>query len=337
MITFATMFEEGRGKMKNRLVIGALLCFIAAVSWGAMFPVAHAAFEHIDPFYFALIRYGSVTIILVALLLWKEGKKAFRFEGRGLQLWFFGTMAFAVYNILIFWGQNLLGQPGVMVASIMESLMPMISIVIVWMLFKDRPHPFTLGCVLIAFVGALLVITKGDINGFLGALDNLIPSLLILIAVIGWVVYTMGGSEFGTWSALRYSTLSCLLGTITTGVIVVGATFYGSLTVPTGEDLVAVTPHLMFMIIFPGVIALLGWNIGVSILSPLNGLMFINFVPITSLIISVFQGYQVTIFDIFGTVFIIISLISNNLFIRSTQKKEERKQYRQEFKESMSN
>ena len=38
---------------------------------------AHAAFKHIDPFYFTIIRYGSVTIILVAILLWKEGKKLF--------------------------------------------------------------------------------------------------------------------------------------------------------------------------------------------------------------------------------------------------------------------
>ena len=108
--------------MKNNVLLGAILCFIAAVSWGAMFPVAHDAFKHIDPFYFTIIRYGSVTLILIAILLWKEGKKAFRLEGKGLALWFFGTMAFTVYNLLIFWGEDLLGESGVMVASIMESL-----------------------------------------------------------------------------------------------------------------------------------------------------------------------------------------------------------------------
>ena len=317
--------------MKNNVLLGAILCFIAAVSWGAMFPVAHAAFKHIDPFYFTIIRYGSVTIILVAILLWKEGKQAFRFEGKGLHLWFFGTMAFTVYNLLIFWGEDLLGEPGVMVASIMESLMPMISIVIVWMIFKKRPHLFTLICVLVSFIGAMLVITKGDIKAFLGATDHFIPSMLILIAVIGWVIYTMGGSEFSGWSALRYSTLSCLLGTITAIVIVVGATLFGYISVPTGENIIAVSPHLLFMIIFPGVIALLGWNIGVSILSPLNGLLFINFVPVTTLLISIFQGNHVTMFDLLGTVFIIISLLSNNIFVRMLQKKESKAAYSNKF------
>lgn len=307
--------------MKNGVLLGSILCFVAAVSWGAMFPVAHDAFIHIDPFYFTIFRYGAVTILLVAILLIKEGKKAFRMEGKGLQLWFFGTMAFTVYNLLIFWGQDMLGQSGVMTASIMESLMPMISIVIAWMIFKHRPAAFTLLCVLLSFIGAVFVITKGDIQAFLGATNNFIPSLFIFIAVVGWVIYTMGGNEFSHWSALRYSTLSCLLGTVTAIVITLGATMFGSLNVPAVSDIQAVGPHLLFMIIFPGLIALLGWNIGVSLLSPLNALLFINFVPVTTLLVSVIQGNIVTIFDTVGTVLIIISLISNNLYLRWVEKK----------------
>lgn len=322
--------------MKNNVIWGAFLCFIAAVSWGAMFPVAHDAFKHIDPFYFTIIRYGTVTIVLVALLLWKEGKQAFRFEGKGLQLWFFGTMAFTIYNLFIFWGQDILGEPGVMIASIMESLMPMISIIIVWMFFKKRPHIFTLSCVILAFIGAILVITKGNITAFLGATNQLIPSLLILIAVIGWVIYTMGGSEFSGWSALRYSTLSCLLGTVTAIIITIGTTMIGYTPVPAVQDLVTVTPHMLFMIIFPGIIALLGWNIGVSILSPLNGLLFINFVPVTTLSISIIQGNQITTFDIVGTVFIIASLLANNIFVRSLQKKEALQPTQTNLRESIS-
>lgn len=322
--------------MKNSVFIGSLLCFIAAVSWGAMFPVAHEAFKHIDPFYFTIFRYGAVTLILVAMLFWKEGKSAFRFEGKGLKLWFFGTMAFTVYNLLIFWGEDMLGQSGVMTASIMESLMPMISIVITWMFFKHRPSIFTLLCVLVAFIGAILVITKGDLHAFLGTTGQLIPSLLIFIAVVGWVIYTMGGKAFSSWSALRYSTLSCLLGTITAIVITIGATLFGSVPAPAISDVVAVGPHLLFMIIFPGLIALLGWNIGVTLLSPLNALLFINFVPVTTLLISVIQGHSVTMFDFVGTILIIASLISNNFYLRTLEKRNVRPATNHALRERMS-
>ncbi|WP_053362523.1 DMT family transporter [Bacillus sp. FJAT-27251] len=321
--------------MSKNVLFGAILCFIAAVSWGAMFPVAHAAFKHMDPFYFTLIRYGAVTVILVVLLLWKEGKQAFRMEGKGFHLWFFGTMAFTVYNLLIFWGEDLLGEPGVMVASIMESLMPMISIVIVWMFLHRRPYTFTLVCVVLSFIGAMFVITKGDMKAFLSATDDFIPTLLIFIAVIGWVIYTMGGSKFLGWSALRYSTLTCILGTLTSLVVVIGATLVGYISIPTGEVIKATSPHLVFMIIFPGLIALLGWNTGVSILSPINSLLFINFVPVTTLLISVFQGYQITLFDLAGTVLIIFSLLANNLFVR-LQKRESKQPGQTKWKQRLS-
>ena len=308
-------------QLKNKVLLGAFLCFIASASWGAMFPVANHAFNYIDPFYFTIFRYIAVSVLLVVLLLWKEGKQAFRFEGKGLSLWFYGTMAFTVYNLLIFWGEDLLGEPGVMVASIMESLMPMISIVIVWLLTRNRPHGVTLFFVLTAFIGVSLVISKGDFGAFLTATSDIVPSILIFIAVVGWVIYTMGGSNFSKngWSALRYSTLSCLLGTITATVITVLITFSGYVTVPTLATIQTVSPHLAFMIIFPGLIALLGWNIGVGILSPLNALLFINFVPVTTLVISFAQGNQLTVYDYIGTAFIIVSLISNNIFVRLHQ------------------
>lgn len=330
--------KETWGKLKNKVLLGAFLCFIASASWGAMFPVASHAFNHIDPFYFTIFRYIAVTILLIVLLLWKEGKQAFKLDGKGFSLWFYGTMAFTVYNLLIFWGEDLLGEPGVMVASIMEALMPMISIVIVWLLTRNRPHGITLFFVFTAFIGVSLVITKGDFAAFFTATNDIIPSLFIFIAVVGWVVYTMGGSEFKKqgWSALRYSTLSCLLGTLTATIVTILVTFSGYVTVPTLATIQTVSPHLAFMIIFPGLIALLGWNIGVGILSPLNALLFINFVPLTTLAISIVQGNQPTSYDYIGTVFIIVSLISNNVFLRIQQNHKEGRAPRRRLREILS-
>ena len=313
--------------MKNNVLLGAFLCLISSISWGAMFPVANHAFHHIDPFYFTIFRYVLVTIILIVWLLSKEGKQAFRFEGKGWLLWFFGTMAFTVYNLLIFWGQDLLGNPGTMVASIMESLMPMISIIIAWIVIRQRPKAFTLFCVFIGFIGAILVVTKGDFGAFFTATNDIVPSLLILIAVIGWVVYTMGGSRFSKdgWSALRFSTLSCLLGTATAAVVVLGVTLSGYIAFPSPETMMITSPHIAFMVIFPGVIALVGWNYGVSVITPLNGLLFLNFVPVTTLIIQIFQGAGVTVYDYIGTVFIIVSLLSNNIYLRLQRRKAEPK------------
>src|SRR5699024_12326925 len=117
-------------------------------------------------------------------------------------------MRFTVYNVLIFLGQDLLCDPGPMVASIMQSLMPMISIIIAWMISKQRPKGFTLSCALLGFVGALLVITKSDLTTFFTAVKDMVTSVIIYISGIGWVLYTKGRnvySQHGS-TALRYST-----------------------------------------------------------------------------------------------------------------------------------
>ncbi|PEY33680.1 EamA family transporter [Bacillus cereus] len=303
------------------MIMGALACLIASMSWGAMFPVADHALEYIDPFYFSFIRYGAVAIALVLLLWMKEGKKAFRLEEKGKLLVFFGTMAFTVYNVLVFLGQMSMGKPGVMVASIMEALMPMISIGILWGYKHIKPKNYMITSMVIAFVGAVFVITKGDMSFFLTLKDNLFSLAFIFIGVVGWVVYTMGGQTFSDWSTLRYSTLTCVFGTAVTGVITMIITMLGYVPVPSVETISIVKYDLLFMMTLPGIVALLAWNYGVKILSSINGILFINFVPITTLVIMMMQGYKITTFDIAGTLLVITALLRNNV----CQRKEETK------------
>lgn len=303
----------------KKLLLGATACLIAAMSWGAMFPVADHALHYIDPFYFSTIRYGTVTILLMALLVWKEGWQAFRLEGKVKELLFFGTMAFTVYNILIFLGQSMMGQAGVMVASIMETIMPVITMLLIWLVFKARPKNYMLISMSIAFIGAVLVITKGDFSFFGTLSTNALPLLFIFIGVTGWVIYTMGGQRFKGWSTLRYSTLTCATGTAVTATITAGLTVQGTLTVPTLTTLQIIKYDMAFMIFLPGLVALLAWNYGIKILTSLNGILFINVVPLTTLAIMLMQGYQITIFDITGTLLVITALVGNNMYQRHEQ------------------
>lgn len=67
--------------MKRKGILGLLMCLIAVLSWGGMFPIMEPALKIMDPFYFTLFRYGSVAIIFAVLLFFIEGPKAFNPEG----------------------------------------------------------------------------------------------------------------------------------------------------------------------------------------------------------------------------------------------------------------
>src|SRR5690625_7630582 len=108
-------------------------------------------------------------------------------------------------------------------------------------------------CDVVTVISIFFVNMYGDVIYFFTAIYYIIPSFIIFIAVTGWVVYTMGGEHFAGWSALRYSTLSCLLGTVTASLVVMLVTVSGYISVPTIENIKIVSPHILFMIIFPGV------------------------------------------------------------------------------------
>ncbi len=303
---------------KKNVLWGALLCLVASMSWGAMFPVAHIALQKIDPFYFSTIRYFFAAVILSIILLIKEGRAAFKLEGKGLALTLYGTLAFTVYNMCIFWGQSMMGEPGTVAASIMEVLMPMISVVIVWITTRKAPKRHTIFSVVAALLGAILVITNGKLSFFTEAGQNLLPLFLMLIAVIGWVLYSMGGEKMKDWSTLRYSTITCILGNIVSIIVTGAASAAGTLPVPSLQVLIDIKYEMAFMVLIPGILALLSWNMGIKMLSAVNGTLFINAVPLTAFAIIALQGYSVSHFEMIGTALIIIALVHNNLMERKT-------------------
>ena len=269
--------------MKHSIWVGVILCALASISWGAMFPVAESAFEYVNPFYFTLIRYIPVTVLLCILLFTIEGKSAFKTNGKGFFIWFFGMMGFTIYNLFIFWGQDLLGADGVLLASIMEALAPILSILFVWYMFKEKPYKFTVFTIAGAFIGVFMVVTNGDML-LLFRSGKLVPLIILLLAASGWALYTIGGTVFKDWSVLRYSALSCLYGTVTSLIIVLIFSFTGHIEVPGLKSVIAIKYHMLFMIVFPGILALLFWNKGVYYLKPINAILFINLAPVTTLL-----------------------------------------------------
>ena len=142
----------------------------------------------------------------------------------------------------------------------------------------------------------------------------------IFVGVVGWVIYTMGGQTCSDWSTLRYSTLTCVFGTTVTGIITIIITAFGYVSVPSMGTISIVKYDLLFMMTLPGIVALLAWNYGVKILSSINGILFINFVPITTLVIMMMQGYQITMFDIVG-LYLLLQHLFVIMFVRGKKKK----------------
>jgi drug/metabolite transporter (DMT)-like permease len=100
-------------------------------------------------------------------------------------------------------------------------------------------------------------------------------------------------------------------------IILVGlASLIGWLKVPTLSMIQDVSGFLLYMALIAGVLAIFLWNTGNRIITPINGILFMDMVPVTTFIITVIQGYRLTAFELIGALITIVSLIGNNLYIR---------------------
>ena len=296
------------------LAVGLLL--IATMSWGGMFPVAKYALTVMDPYYMTSIRYIPAAIAFILILYLFEGKSSLRLEGRALSLLFFGTLGFAGFNLLAFNGLvNSRPEHG----AVIMALMPMITVIMTWLLKGQRPHHFTMLAVASAFFGVFLVISGGrPADAFVGGTAEW--DLLFLSGAICWVSYTMGAQRFPDWSPLRYTAITCALGALSISVITLTLTLNGNISPPSLNTLSSEQWVIAYLIIMGALVAVLSWNAGVKMLGAVNGVLFINFVPITAFAIGVTQGQSYSIPEVLGAGLVIGALLANNTYLRRLQR-----------------
>ncbi|EBV5496050.1 DMT family transporter [Salmonella enterica subsp. enterica serovar Newport] len=298
----------------NIYLKGLICCLLATISWGAMFPVMTHALTRIDPFNFTTLRYSIAGIAFALLLIYREGRTAFRLKGERWGLaWLFGTLGFAGFGFLVFLGQHLAGPDGALTASIMMATMPMLGLLTIWALKKVRPRAKTFGFILLSFSGVVLVITNGNMLSVLHSPVSLTANLLLIAGALCWVLYTIGGSYFPTWSPVRYTTLTTLLGMTSVAAIDLLLMATGTISVPDVASVVSVIPHLLYMALVAGLMAVLCWNIGNSIITATNGVLFMDVVPVTAFIVSALNGVVPTHVQIVGATITATALILNNI------------------------
>lgn len=291
---------------------GIVLLLFATISWGGMYVVSKLALSVLDAYYLTAWRYGVSAVLLLIVLILAEGISALRLEGKAGETWFFGTMGYTAFPLFAFIG---LSYTSAEHGAIILALMPLITALLNWSIYHRRPPGHTLACVVLALLGVLLVISRGHPQQMLQSGSGW-GDLLSLLAAVSWVAYTMGAVRFPRWSALRYTSLSCALGVTSLAACILFATLVGHAHVPTWQQVAKVEWHLAYLSAVATVAAGISWNAGIRQVGALNGILFINFLPITAFVIGVLMGHRFTSAELIGSALVIAALLLNNLYGR---------------------
>jgi len=266
----------------------------------------------VDPFHLTAIRYVIASVAFLALLWAFEGTRALRLEGRGIELFLFGSAGFAGFNLLAFAG---LEHTTPEHAALIVATSPLLTLLAAAALARKAPSKVTFGFVMLALVGLLLVIGHGDpatlIDGGINGGD-----LLVLLGTASFVVYTLGARRFTGYSALRYTALSAAGGTITVLAVTEIATLAGWYAAPSAGDIGAIWWQLIYVVVIGALAAVLAWNEGVRRLGAPNAALFMNLVPVVAFMIAIVRGYHPDAPELGGAALTVAALMGANLASR---------------------
>ena len=115
---------------------------VAVLGWGVMFPILASALDRVDPLNLTTARYLLAAVVLVAILLLREGAGALRHGGRALEVVVLGVVGFAGFNLLT----NLaLEHAAPQQISLFVATTPVITQLVRWARDGVRPKPLAAG------------------------------------------------------------------------------------------------------------------------------------------------------------------------------------------------
>jgi drug/metabolite transporter (DMT)-like permease len=197
---------------------------------------------------------------------------------------------------------------------------PLIAIT-VWLTRGQRPAPFVIGCVVAVLAGVVLVVTKGDpARAFVGG--AILGDALVLLGAVSWVIYTLSAVRFAGWSPLRLTVLTCIPGAI--GLFIANgiAIAAGLATLPSFAAVASIGWQIAYFSFCTVVLGILGFNLGVRHLGPLNAMLSLNLIPVCVFAIEAALGRSFAAIEIAGAALVIAALVANNLYLRRTNSRE---------------
>src|SRR3954447_18498099 len=171
--------------------LGALCAASTAIAWGGQFVVGKSALETVNAFPLPTVRYAVAPALWLVVLAVVEGRRSLRLDGKGLRLFWLGSLGFAGFNLLAYTG---LSHARPQSASLIVALAPLLTALVLWRRTRVRPSATTFALLGVALAGVVLVISGGHpstiVNGSIGWGDG-----LVLAGVFSFVLYGLGAAQ----------------------------------------------------------------------------------------------------------------------------------------------
>ena len=284
--------------------IAALL--FATASWGSLFLVGKGVLQHVAPVWLTLIRYTLSALVFAALLGLRGSGGWHKLRQHAVPLALHGFAGFGVFSILLFVGlsHSVPSHGAVLIATT-----PITTQLLRWWLDGVRPTRTTLLTAALALAGVATVAGLLSPGGAGLSHDTLLGDAIAFVGTLGWVVYTRGAARFPTLDTVDYTALTVLASWPLLLAVAVGMTALGASPAPNAQGLRLSWQVLLYVGLVPSALAVLAFNHGVRALGAVTGTAFLNFVPVSALLMGVALGKPPATHEIVGVAMVVVALL----------------------------
>jgi len=289
--------------------LGIAGLLLATSAWGSLFLVGKPVLAHIDPLWFTLIRYTLATLGFAALLLARGGIPWHKLRAHLLPLAGLGFAGYGVFSALVLLGlQHSVPSHG----AVIMATMPITTQLVRWALDGLRPGRTALLGTALALAGVMVV--SGVLQGGSAAQGSTLGAdLVTLLGTLGWITYTRGAARLPSLDVAEYSGLTALASWPLLLLATLAATLLQWSVVPAAEALAEHWHSLLYIGVLPSVVAILAFNFGVRALGVVTGTAFLNFVPVSAVLMGVALGHPPAAHEIAGVAMVVSALLIHTL------------------------
>lgn len=285
---------------KNKLIY--LLMVLVAFFWGGTFNAAGFALAEFHPLTIAFIRFTIATVILLFI----GRREIFSTpvnKNDWLNFFFLGLTGIFAYNAFFLYAMKYTSPVN---GSLIAAVNPIVTAILATLLLKEKFTARLAGGALLSIIGVVLVISGGSWQT-IRSLEFNFGDILTLCSVISWSFYAIIGKKVSnSFSPVITTFYSFLTGTL---LLLPFGLFCkpGPAALP-GAGWPAIAA-VLYLALIGSSLAFLWWNKGVAVLGASRSSIFINLIPVATIIISLFFNEPITPVQIAGCILVISAVM----------------------------
>ncbi len=272
------------------VIITYLLLALAAIFWGANFNFAGMLVAEMHPFVAAAYRFIIAAGVMLLIVLVRRERIPLKY----LRIYvILGLVGICGFNLLFFIGMQTTSAVN---GALIMGLNPLLTSLLAYFVLKQTPNRFQLIAFPVGLIGVAVVILGGGAHLQVSQGD-----WFVLAACLAWGGYNVLARKMIPKDVSGVAS--------TAGIMTVGALTLTLIVFLSGQHFIIPSPNaraaLLVMSVLGGVLSYIFWNAGIAKVGSAQAAIFMNLVPVTSMIIAAMEGQAPTHAQLLGGLLVI--------------------------------